>query len=207
MTTLLTRQVVFTTSYVDEPFAGPDSGTLLASPRLSVIVPTYCEAANVEPMIAALDAALAGIRWEVIFVDDDSPDGTAHLVRERGERDIRVRAVRRIGRRGLAGAVIEGMLASAGKVVAVIDGDLQHDEKLLPRMLAEIESGADLVIASRYTGAGDASGGFSEVRQKWSRLATRLTNILLKTEVSDPMSGFFMISRDAIDEIAPRLST
>ena len=114
-------------------------------------MPTYCEAANVEPMIAALDAALAGIRWEVIFVDDDSPDGTAHLVRERGEHDGRVRAVRRIGRRGLAGAVIEGMLASAGKVVAVIDGDMQHDEKLLPRMLAEIEGGADLVIASRYT--------------------------------------------------------
>src|SRR6185312_15356080 len=98
MTTLLTRQVVFTTSYVDEPL-GRDSGTLIAAPRLSVIVPTYCEAVNVEPMIAALDAALAGIRWEVIFVDDDSPDGTAHLVRELGEHDGRVRVVRRIRRR------------------------------------------------------------------------------------------------------------
>jgi len=206
MTMLLPGPHTFTTT-LELGLPGRDSGTLIAAPRLSVIVPTFCEAVNVEPMIAALDAALAGIRWEVIFVDDDSPDGTAHLVRELGEHDGRVRVVRRIGRRGLAGAVIEGMLAAAGKVVAVIDGDMQHDEKLLPRMLAEIESGADLVIASRYTSAGDASGGFSEVRQKWSRLATRLTNILLKTEVSDPMSGFFMIRRDAIDEIAPKLST
>ncbi len=206
MTMLLPGPHTFTTT-LELGLPGRDSGTLIAAPRLSVIVPTFCEAGNVEPMIAALDAALAGIRWEVIFVDDDSPDGTAHLVRELGEHDGRVRVVRRIGRRGLAGAVIEGILASAGKVVAVIDGDLQHDEKLLPRMLAEIEGGADLVIGSRYTGAGDASGGFSEVRQKWSRLATRLTNILLKTEVSDPMSGFFMIRRDAIDEIAPKLST
>ena len=99
------------------------------------------------------------------------------------------------------------MLASAGKVVAVIDGDLQHDERLLPRMLAEIEGGADLVIASRYTGAGNATGGFSKIRQRWSWLATRLTNRLLKTKVSDPMSGFFMIRRDAIEDIAPKLST
>jgi len=183
------------------------SDSVIAAPRLTVIVPTYCEADNIDPMIAALDNALAGIRWEVIFVDDDSPDGTANLVRQRGEHDSRVRAVRRIGRRGLAGAVIEGMLASAGNVVAVIDGDLQHDELLLPDMLAEIDGGADLVIASRYTGAGNASSGFSKVRQQSSVFATRLTNMLLKTNVSDPMSGFFMIRRDIIEDIAPRLST
>jgi dolichol-phosphate mannosyltransferase len=176
-------------------------------PRLSVIVPTYCEAENIDPMIAVLDAALAGIRWEVIFVDDDSPDGTADLVRTRGEHDGRVRAIRRIGRRGLAGAVIEGMLASAADIVAVIDCDLQHDEKLLPQMLSDVEGGADLVIASRYAGAGDAKGGFSGLRQQGSMLATRLTNSLLRTKVSDPMSGFFMIRRDAIDKIAPKLST
>jgi dolichol-phosphate mannosyltransferase len=207
MTILLSQQAAFTTSHEDEQLPVSDSQRLVAAPRLTVIVPTYCEAENVEPMITALDAALAGIRWEVIFVDDDSPDGTAHLVRERGEGDNRVRAIRRVGRRGLAGAVIEGMLASAGRVVAVIDGDLQHDERLLPHMLAEIEGGADLVIASRYTGAGDASGGFSEIRQRSSKLATRMTNALLKTKVSDPMSGFFMIRRDAIDEIAPKLTT
>jgi len=191
----------------EERSAESESETLITPPRLSIIVPTYCEAQNIDPMIAALDAALTGIRWEVIFVDDDSPDGTADLVRARGEHDGRIRAIRRIGRRGLAGAVIEGMLASAADIVAVIDCDLQHDEKLMPRMLSDVDGGADLVIASRYTSTGDAKGGFSGLRQQGSALATRLTNILLRTKVSDPMSGFFMIRREAIDKIAPKLST
>jgi dolichol-phosphate mannosyltransferase len=103
--------------------------------------------------------------------------------------------------------VIEGMLAAAGDIIAVIDGDLQHDESLLPSMFAIIETGTDLVIASRYTYAGDASNGFSNIRLRGSRLATRLATTLLKTQASDPMSGFFMIRREAIDEIAPKLST
>jgi dolichol-phosphate mannosyltransferase len=180
---------------------------LVAAPRLTIVVPTYCEADNIDPMTAALDTALSGIRWEVIFVDDDSPDETVKIFRTRGERDHRVRAMRRIGRRGLAGAVIEGMLAAAGDIVAVIDGDLQHDETLLPSMLAIIDAGSDLVIASRYTNAGNASNGFSSIRLRGSMLATRLTTMLLKTRASDPMSGFFMIRRETIDEIAPKLST
>ena len=187
--------------------AGLGSGGALAPPRLSVIVPTYCEAENIDPMIAALDAALTGLRWEVIFVDDDSPDGTAELVRKRGEQDARIRGVRRIGRRGLAGAVIEGMLASAADVAAVTDCDLQHDETCLPRMLERIEHGADLVIGTRYAQTGETKDGFSALRQQGSALATRLTNLLLRTEVSDPMSGFFMIRRDAVDTIAAKLST
>jgi dolichol-phosphate mannosyltransferase len=180
---------------------------LVAAPRLTIVVPTYCEADNIDPMTAALDTALSGIRWEVIFVDDDSPDETVKIVRKRGERDHWVRAMRRIGRRGLAGAVIEGMLAAAGDIVAVIDGDLQHDESLLPSMLAIIDAGSDLVIASRYTNAGNASNGFSSIRLRGSMLATRLTTMLLKTRASDPMSGFFMIRRKTIDGIAPKLST
>jgi dolichol-phosphate mannosyltransferase len=192
----------------DGPASEPARDTRPGRPHLSVVVPTYCEAENIDPMIAALDAALTGIRWEVIFVDDDSPDGTANIVRARGERDGRVRVLRRIGRRGLAGAVIEGMLAAAADVIAVIDCDLQHDEKLLPRMLADIEGDkADLVIATRYGEAGDASGGFSQLRHKTSTLATRLANVLLRTEVSDPMSGYFMIRREAADGIAPNLAT
>ena len=177
-------------------------------PRLSVIVPTYCEAENIGPTIDAIATALDGIAWEIIFVDDDSPDGTVEAVRKRGERDGRVRVMRRVGRRGLAGAVIEGMLASTAETVAVIDADLQHDETLLPQMLARIDAGnADLVIATRYAQAGGAEAGFSALRRNASALATRLTNLLLRTNVSDPMSGFFMIRRDAIDAIAPKLST
>ncbi|MBY0562410.1 glycosyltransferase family 2 protein [Hyphomicrobium sp.] len=185
------------------------SRSVIASsrPRLSVIVPTYCEAGNIGAMIAALDASLAGIRWEVIFVDDDSPDGTMKVIRSLGETDDRVRAMRRVGRRGLAGAVIEGMLASGADIVAVVDADLQHDEKLLPRMLSEIESGAaDLVIGTRYSQSGEARDGFSTARRLSSELATRLSNLLLRTNVSDPMSGFFMIRRELVDTIAPNLS-
>jgi dolichol-phosphate mannosyltransferase len=100
------------------------------------------------------------------------------------------------------------MLAAAADTIAVIDCDLQHDETLLPRMLEAVESGkADLVIATRYGDEGEASGGFSHLRHKTSALATRLTNLLLSTHVSDPMSGFFMIRREAADAIAPKLST
>jgi dolichol-phosphate mannosyltransferase len=207
MTMLDSHSHAITAAHEIERRTGSHRERVSAGPRLTIVVPTYCEAENVEPLIEALDTALAGIRWEVIFVDDDSPDGTSNLVRQRGERDSRVRAIRRIGRRGLAGAVIEGMLAAAGKIVAVIDGDLQHDERLLSGMLAEIEFGADLVIASRYIGAGNAGSGFSKSRQRSSVFATRLTNMLLKTQVSDPMSGFFMIRREVIEAIAPKLST
>jgi len=177
-------------------------------PRVSIIVPTYCEAENVAPTVAAIESALGGIAWEIIFVDDDSPDGTVAAVRTLGEHDGRVRVIRRVGRRGLAGAVIEGMMASAADIVAVIDADLQHDEALLPKMLDTIETGhADLVIATRYAQSGNAGGGFSKLRRNASTFATRLTNLLLKTNVSDPMSGFFMIRRNAIDGIAPNLAT
>ncbi|HML29209.1 MAG TPA: glycosyltransferase family 2 protein [Hyphomicrobium sp.] len=176
-------------------------------PRLTVVIPTYCEAGNIAPMIAALDAALTSISWEVIFVDDDSPDGTMNVIREIGEHDGRVRALRRVGRRGLAGAVIEGMLASGADIVAVVDADLQHDEKLLPAMLREIEAGkSDIVIGTRYEQSGDAREGFSAARRMSSMLATGLTNLLLKTNVSDPMSGFFMLKRSIVDTIAPKLS-
>ena len=186
---------------------GPQAENVSARPRLSVVVPTYCEAGNIAPMIAALDGALAGIRWEVIFVDDDSPDGTMSTIRTIGEHDSRVRGMRRVGRRGLAGAVIEGMLASGADIVAVVDADLQHDEKLLPDMLRDIEGGdADIVIGTRYDQSGDASEGFSTTRRLSSELATALTNMLLRTNVSDPMSGFFMLKRSVVDAIAPKLS-
>lgn len=185
----------------------PRAANLPARLQLSVVVPTYCEAGNIASMIEVLDAALAGINWEVIFVDDDSPDGTMSTIRSIGAHDSRVRALRRVGRRGLAGAVIEGMLASGADIVAVVDADLQHDEKLLPDMLRDIETGkSDIVIGTRYDQTGDASEGFSATRRVSSMLATTLTNMLLKTNVSDPMSGFFMLKRSIIDTIAPKLS-
>ena len=157
-------------------------------------------------LVRRLDASLAGIAWEAIFVDDNSPDGTAAAVKDIAARDPRVRCLRRVGRRGLAGACIEGMLSSAAPYVAVIDADLQHDEKVLPLMLARLRGGeADLVAATRYVAGGSATS-FSEKRGAISQLATRLTHRLVGTPLSDPMSGFFMMRRDRFDEIAPRLS-
>jgi dolichol-phosphate mannosyltransferase len=178
----------------------------LRSAQLSIVVPTYKERGNVAELVRRLDLALAGIAWEAIFVDDNSPDGTAEAVKEIAVGDNRVRCIRRVGRRGLAGACIEGMLSSSAPHVAVIDADLQHDEKILPQMLARLEKGeADLVAATRYV-EGGGSEGLSEKRGAISRLATKLTHRLVGTPLSDPMSGFLMMRRDRFEEIAPKLS-
>jgi dolichol-phosphate mannosyltransferase len=123
--------------------------------QLAVIIPTFNEAKNVEPLLARLSLALAGLSWEAVFVDDNSPDGTADLVRSIGVTDRNVRIVQRIGRRGLSTAVVEGMLATSAPILAVIDGDMQHDERALPQLFAAIESGAaDLAIGTRYADGG-----------------------------------------------------
>ena len=174
--------------------------------QLSVVIPTYNERGNVAEMIRRLDATLKGIAWEAVYVDDNSPDGTADAVKTIAQRDPRVRCLRRVGRRGLAGACIEGILSSSAPYVAVMDADLQHDETVLPAMLAKLQSGEyDLVGATRYVEGGDSSS-FSAARSKISRLATKITQKVLGTELSDPMSGFFMMRRDTFDEMAPRLS-
>jgi dolichol-phosphate mannosyltransferase len=132
--------------------------------ELSVIVPTYKERGNVAELVRRLDAALRGIAWEAIYVDDNSPDGTAEAVKEIAASDSRIRCLKRVGRRGLAGACIEGILSSSAPYVAVIDADLQHDEKVLPAMLAKLKSGeAELVAGTRYVEGGSAAS-FSEGR-------------------------------------------
>jgi dolichol-phosphate mannosyltransferase len=176
------------------------------APALTVVVPTFNEAANVRPLVAKLTAALAGIAYEVMFVDDNSPDGTYEEVRTLSREDARIRCIRRIGRRGLSSACIEGMMAGQGDVVAVIDGDLQHDETVLPKLFALVRSGqADLAVASRYVEGGSAAA-FSDARGKASRLATALARKVLKVEFNDPMSGFFATRRSVVEAAAPKLS-
>jgi dolichol-phosphate mannosyltransferase len=175
--------------------------------QLSVIVPTFNERDNVVALFHKLEATLAGIFWEVIFVDDNSPDGTWEVVRSLALTDPRVHCIRRIGRRGLSGACIEGILASSGPCVAVMDADLQHDETQLPKMLALIERGdAELVIGSRYIEGGSADS-FDKQRAGASALATSMAKQLLRVRVADPMSGFFMIRRDRFEQLAPKLSS
>ena len=174
--------------------------------ELSVVLPTYKERGNVAELVKRLALALEGIRWEAIFVDDNSPDGTSDAVKAIAMHDSRVRCLRRVGRRGLAGACIEGMLSSSADFVAVMDADLQHDETILPAMVEKLRSGNfDLVAGTRYVGGGSAAV-FSDQRGKISRLATKLAQRILGTSLSDPMSGFFMMRRDTLDAIASRLS-
>ena len=186
------------------PESPPQAAGLL---QLSVVVPTFNERDNVTTLYRRLETALAGVAWEVIFVDDNSPDGTWEVVRNLARQDSRVRCIRRIGRRGLSGACIEGILASSAPYAAVIDADLQHDETRLPVMLAPLQSGeADLAVGSRYVEGGSADS-FNRQRAGASALATGVAKRVLRVKVADPMSGFFMIRRDRFEQLAPQLST
>jgi dolichol-phosphate mannosyltransferase len=177
------------------------------TPQLSVVVPTFNERDNVTTLFRRLEAALAGIAWEVIFVDDNSPDRTWDVVRGLARQDRRVRCIRRIGRRGLSGACIEGILACSAPYAAVIDADLQHDETQLAKMLGLLQGGeADLVVGSRYIEGGSADS-FDRQRAGASQLATEVAKRVLRVKIADPMSGFFMIRRDRFEQLAPQLST
>jgi dolichol-phosphate mannosyltransferase len=185
----------------------PASLAAVAAPELTVVVPCFNERANVAPLVDKLDAALRGVAWEVLFVDDDSPDGTTAEARRIAQLDPRVRCIRRIGRRGLSSAVIEGALASSAQLLAVMDGDLQHDETRLPEMLARLRAGGcDLVVASRYLNGGDDAGLGPRWRHTLTGSGIKLARRVLRVPLSDPMSGFFMIPRPLFEEIAPRLT-
>jgi len=174
--------------------------------ELTVVIPTLNEAGNVEPLLEKLGVALAGIEWEAIFVDDGSTDGTPDLLSRIAQNDRRVRMVRRIGRRGLSSAVVEGALASTTPIVAVIDADLQHDERILPDLYQAIaKDGNELAIGTRYAGNG-STGEWDDKRLKISRFATALASPIMKTRLSDPMSGFFAVRRDVLLDAAPGLS-
>lgn len=175
--------------------------------ELSIIVPTFNECENIPVLVDRLRKALPDVAWEMIIVDDDSPDGTADVARAIGISDPRIRCLRRVGRRGLSGACLEGMLASNARYAAVMDADLQHDERLLLPMLAKLRADeADLVIGTRYAEGGGADT-FSTKRKWISLLATRLANKVLGLTLSDPLSGFFMLRREAVEAFARKLST
>ncbi len=179
---------------------------MTSSAELSVIVPTFNERENLAELVKRLASVLDGLAWEVIFVDDDSPDGTAALARELARQDPRVRILHRINRRGLATACVEGMLASSAPYLAVMDADLQHDESILPAMLRAVkQEGFDIAIGSRYV-PGGGLGDWASDRQAASRLATRLSRLVIKAALKDPMSGYFLLKRDLLEEALGKLS-
>jgi dolichol-phosphate mannosyltransferase len=175
--------------------------------ELAVVLPTRNERGNIAPMVARLEGVLGPAGWEAIFVDDDSPDGTADEIRRIAASDPRVRIIQRIGRRGLASAAIEGMCATAAPYVAVMDADHQHDPALLPQMRDALRSGEyDLAYASRFAEGGSAAGLSSERREKGSRLANSLARKVTGVTLSDPMSGYFMLPTELLRKDAHRLS-
>jgi len=169
--------------------------------ELAVVVPTFNERENVPLLLEKLERVLAGIAYEVIFVDDDSPDGTAATLRSIAATNPRVHVLQRINRRGLASACIEGMMATAAPYIAIMDADLQHDERVLPEMLAKLKAEAlDIVVATRNA-EGGGMGEFAPHRVFLSRLGDRLSRFIARTRVSDPMSGFFIVRRKYLDEV------
>jgi dolichol-phosphate mannosyltransferase len=181
--------------------------TMQPAPEVCIVVPTFNERANVPILVERLRRTLVACDWEVVFVDDNSPDGTGAAVCAMAETDSRVRCLRRIGRRGLAGACLEGMLATQARYIAIMDSDLQHDETLLVAMLERLRAGnIDLVVGSRYLRGGSAAG-LSPRRARMSRWSNALVRSVLRIDQTDPMSGYFMIRRDAFEPLAPAISS
>lgn len=181
--------------------------SIMQPAELSIIAPTFNERDNIAALVRAIADALPDIAWELIVVDDDSPDGTAELARQMAQNEPRLRCIRRIGRRGLSSAAIEGFASSSAPYLALIDADLQHDETRLPVMLEKLKKGeADLVVGSRYAEGGSARGLADNGRENLSLLGGALAKKVLRAQISDPMSGFFALRRDTFDKVAPCLS-
>lgn len=190
-----------------ETAATPAGVQRTAPLELAIVLPTLNECGNIRPMVNRLEAALGPTGWEAVFVDDNSNDGTAEEARRIGRGDSRIRVIQRIGRRGLASAAIEGMCATAAPFVAVMDADHQHDPALLVEMLEAVKSGeADLAYASRFAIGGNADGLSSKGREKGSRLANALARRLTGTELTDAMSGYFLLRTDQLRKQAENLS-
>lgn len=178
----------------------------LAAPDVSIIIPTYNERSNIVPLVEAVRAALGDIPWEMIVVDDDSPDQTFSEVSRLAREEPRLRCLRRVGRRGLASAVIEGALVANGGAIAVMDADFQHDERILRQMYERlIEGNADIVVATRYA-VGGSIGEWDATRARMSDFATRMACMLVGNQTTDPMSGFFMVRRELFASVIYDLS-
>jgi dolichol-phosphate mannosyltransferase len=186
--------------------ARPDELANAGRVELAIVIPTFNERANIPVVLEALGRCLEGITWEAIFVDDHSPDGTAALIRDISLGTPRVRVLERIGRRGLSSACIEGMLATAAPYIAVMDADMQHDESVLLKMLGRIkDERLDIVVGSRNI-EGGSMGDFSENRVWLSQLGARISALVCRCEVSDPMSGFFLLDRRFFELVVERLT-
>lgn len=173
--------------------------------EFSLIVPTYNERENIEPLVAEVSRHLDVNRSEIIFVDDGSPDGTADVVRSVSDRSPYVRLVQRSGERGLSVSVIDGFKAARGAYIGVMDGDLSHDPAILPQLLDALRRGADLAVGSRRVKGGGADH-WPMHRRLFSSVATWMARLWIHADVRDPMSGYFVATRSLIEQVTPTLN-
>jgi dolichol-phosphate mannosyltransferase len=173
--------------------------------KLSVISPTLNEAGNVSRLVEELERALIGIDYEILIVDDNSPDLTWSVAQEISLTHPRVRILRRMRDPGLSVAVIDGFSAAKGDVVACIDADLQHDPSILARMLDELQQGADVVVGSRHIDGG-STGEWNRLRRIESWIATKTAHLLLGFRLKDPMSGYFLLWRKDFSKVRGQLN-
>lgn len=167
-------------------------------PKVGLVVPTYCERENITPLLAAICPVLGPWDYEVIFVDDDSPDGTAQVIRDAMSANPRIRLIVRRGERGLAGAVIRGFREAEGDILGSINADLSHDAAIIPALIGAIDGGAEMAVGSRRI----LGGGFLNwpwYRRLASKVATAMTRRVLKFPLSDPMSGFYFLRRSLFE--------
>ena len=188
---------------VDTREPAPRSSTFVRSKKLALVIPTLCEAENIGGLLNHVRSVLdpLHIPYEILVVDDDSPDGTSAVVESIALDDPRVRLLVRKGERGLSGAILHGWQHTDATVLGVMDADLQHPPELLPQLLAAIGDGRDLVIGSRYAPGGDL-GQWNPVRKLLSAAAVWVTWPLQRNHLraKDPMSGFFMVRRRCLPE-------
>jgi dolichol-phosphate mannosyltransferase len=174
--------------------------------ELSIIVPTFNEFGNVIPLYKEIKKALKTVKHEIIFVDDDSKDGTIDEINELIKQYDNVRLIHRIDKRGLSSACIDGFIASNSKYVSVIDADLQHEPALLSKMLQKIRSDKlDLIIASRFL-KDSVISGLSNTREKFSSIGNVISTMITGVKLSDPLSGYFMIKKNIVSPLIPKLS-
>jgi dolichol-phosphate mannosyltransferase len=173
----------------------------MTAPHLTIVIPSYKEAANIPTLLEQIHASLIDYPYDILVIDDNSPDGTADIVRGLAQQ-YPVSVVVRTDKRGLASAVVDGFKLAKGEYVAVMDADLQHPPAVLTQLVKAMTSGADLAVASRYVPGGSV-GNWSATRRVISKGAVFLSHLLLPSTrgIKDPMSGYFMLKRELLSGV------
>lgn len=173
--------------------------------EVSVILPTYNEAENIPLIVKKLETVLKKFNYEILIVDDNSPDKTYDIAVRLGENNKRIRAIRRVHERGLSSAIVAGFANANGKYRIVMDADMQHDEKVLPLFIEKFREGYDLVIGTRRA-EGGGTKNWSWIRRFISRVASLMARIILVKKSTDPGSGFFGVSKEYFEKSKDKLN-